>query len=237
MARWIGPDDDHIVDVLAAAEAWRDRCFIADGSLFGDENLWTLDNIRELRRRVIDDPVPGEGGFIDKFEKQLKSAPPPNQKVGGGGPVVSVLVPAFASDETEDKTQPHQTGLGVVRIESPGQRLPERTGAQGRRETRTGIYDAARSRAGVSVSGAGTVEVRASTIRVDSGGSALGLRRMARRNRQFGLAPDTSRNPVFPVPRSSGTKRQFRSQEADRRGVETPTARGDQAGGPRLADG
>ena len=76
MARWIGPDNDHIVDVLAAAEAWRDRCFIADGSLFGDENLWTLDNIRELRRRVIDDPVPGEGGFIDKFEKQLKPAPP-----------------------------------------------------------------------------------------------------------------------------------------------------------------
>ncbi len=76
MARWIGPDNDHIVDVLAAAGAWRDRCFMADGSLFGDENLWTLDNVRELRRRVIDDPVPGKDRFIDIFEKQLKPAPP-----------------------------------------------------------------------------------------------------------------------------------------------------------------
>ena len=75
MARWIGPEnEDHATAVLAAAYAWRERCFLADGSLFGDESLWTVENIRELRRRVIDNPIEGDADFIDKFEKQLKTA-------------------------------------------------------------------------------------------------------------------------------------------------------------------
>ncbi len=77
MARWIGPEHDHIDAVLAAAEAWRNRCFMIDGSLFGDENLWTLDNVQELRRRVIENPMEGTGlSFIDKLKEQLKSASP-----------------------------------------------------------------------------------------------------------------------------------------------------------------
>ena len=75
MSRWIGPEHDHIDAVLAAAEAWRKRCFEHDGSLFGDENLWTLDNVRELRRRVIENPMEDTGlSFIDKLEGQLKTA-------------------------------------------------------------------------------------------------------------------------------------------------------------------
>ena len=76
MARWIGPEHDHIDAVLAAAEAWRDRCFLADGSLFGDERLWTLGNIEEFRGRVIDDPIERKDKFINKLEEQLESASP-----------------------------------------------------------------------------------------------------------------------------------------------------------------
>ena len=75
MARWTGPEDDHVGAVLAAARAWRDRCFLADGSLFGDEKLWTLDNVGELRRRIIDKPH-DEGGFIVNLKEQLKTASP-----------------------------------------------------------------------------------------------------------------------------------------------------------------
>ena len=75
MARWIHPSHDHIDAVLAAADAWRERCFMADGSMFGDENLWTLDNIRELERCVMGGWTEAKGRFIDKFEDQLKSAP------------------------------------------------------------------------------------------------------------------------------------------------------------------
>ena len=75
MARWIGPEnEDHAKAVLDAACAWHKRCFLADGSLFGDESLWTVENIQELRRRVIDDPIEGDADFIDKFEEQLKTA-------------------------------------------------------------------------------------------------------------------------------------------------------------------
>ena len=50
MSRWIGPSPeyDYVNDILAAADAWRERCFMADGSVFGDEALWTSDNVREL---------------------------------------------------------------------------------------------------------------------------------------------------------------------------------------------
>ena len=50
MSRWIGPSPeyDYVNDILAAAGTWRDRCFMADGSVFGEEALWTPENVREL---------------------------------------------------------------------------------------------------------------------------------------------------------------------------------------------
>ena len=79
MSRWIGPtpEHDHIGAVLTSAEAWRERCFMTDGSLFGDEALWTRDNIRELKHRLIDNPREGTGrAFYERHEEQLRSGPP-----------------------------------------------------------------------------------------------------------------------------------------------------------------
>ena len=74
MSRWIG--DDHIDAVLSASDAWRERCFVADGSLFGAEPLWTLDNIRDLKRRFLEHPIEGaERSFFDKLKEQLHGAP------------------------------------------------------------------------------------------------------------------------------------------------------------------
>ena len=52
MARWIGPrpEYDYIDDILAAADEWKQRCLLADGSVFTDEPLWTLANIEEIER-------------------------------------------------------------------------------------------------------------------------------------------------------------------------------------------
>ena len=73
MARWIG--EDHLAAVLAAADAWRERCFLADGSLLGDGRLWTLENIREIKRRVMGHPIEGtELNFFQKLETQLDGA-------------------------------------------------------------------------------------------------------------------------------------------------------------------
>ena len=50
MPRWIreDPNQEYLNDILTAADVWRKRCFITDGSVFGDEALWTLQNVQEL---------------------------------------------------------------------------------------------------------------------------------------------------------------------------------------------
>ena len=65
MARWIG--HDHAGAVLGASDAWRERCFVADGSLFGGESLWNLENIRDLKGRFLGNPIEDAGRtFFDK---------------------------------------------------------------------------------------------------------------------------------------------------------------------------
>ena len=75
MARWIGPDRD-ISDVLAAAEAWRDRCFLGGGSVFGDEPLWTLDNVRRLRELCPTEKKEGDEEAWGRLTQQLSDATP-----------------------------------------------------------------------------------------------------------------------------------------------------------------
>ena len=51
MARWTAkrPNEEYLEDILSAADAWRERCLIEDGSVFLDEEkLWSRENIREL---------------------------------------------------------------------------------------------------------------------------------------------------------------------------------------------
>ena len=73
MSRWIGLD--HADAVLAAADAWRARCLRQDGSLFSDEEIWTLRNVRELKRRLTEYPLEGtEQNFNEKLKAQLEGA-------------------------------------------------------------------------------------------------------------------------------------------------------------------
>ena len=77
MARWIGPSPqhDHIRDLLAAAEVWRDRCLLEAGSVFSDASLWTLETMADLTGRLEVDPLDGQKAtFYEKLEVQLKGA-------------------------------------------------------------------------------------------------------------------------------------------------------------------
>ena len=56
MARWIGPEHDYIENILSAAEEWKQRCLLADGSVFTDESLWTPENIGDLEQLVENIP-------------------------------------------------------------------------------------------------------------------------------------------------------------------------------------
>ena len=57
MARWTGegPNQEYVEDILAAADAWRERCLMKNGSVFLDEELWSRENIQKLREACLPD--------------------------------------------------------------------------------------------------------------------------------------------------------------------------------------
>ena len=106
MSRWIGqsPDHDHIGDVLDASDAWRDRCLMADGSVFGEDALWTIPNIRELRERVQENPILGtDSTFYEKLSVQLKSAQPEVARLAAETLWFLFLLPWYESMKPETK--------------------------------------------------------------------------------------------------------------------------------------
>ena len=81
MARWIGPrpEYDYIDDILSAADEWKQRCLLADGSVFTDESLWTAANIEELEQLVgnieSSEEENGVYGWIQLIEKLKEERP------------------------------------------------------------------------------------------------------------------------------------------------------------------
>ena len=62
--------------VYAAASAWVDRALRADDSLFTPgKAIWTIENIREARKRFVDNPDESGGGFFEKLKGQLGCSP------------------------------------------------------------------------------------------------------------------------------------------------------------------
>lgn len=74
MARYNSERD--LSPILDAAQTWARNCFIADGSLFSDENLWRLEMVEELVTRFVDKPDLGSESFLAKLQRQLSEAPP-----------------------------------------------------------------------------------------------------------------------------------------------------------------
>ena len=74
MATWTGLA--HTTKVLAAADAWRQKCLLQDKSVFSELNLWTKENITELKTRFVDNPILGDKPFYDKLHDQIGGAKP-----------------------------------------------------------------------------------------------------------------------------------------------------------------
>lgn len=71
MARW-----HRSPEALEAAQRWRDRCLLADGSILSDKSLWTLQNLLYLEEFFVHNLDEGTGDFFEKLEAQLAPAPP-----------------------------------------------------------------------------------------------------------------------------------------------------------------
>lgn len=74
MSRWTGYTE--VVPVLEAGDAWRDRCFLGNTSIFTDQTLWTIGNVHELTNLYIGNPRTGKSDFLDKLEQQLAGSAP-----------------------------------------------------------------------------------------------------------------------------------------------------------------
>lgn len=102
MSRWIGLE--HVDAVLGAADSWRERCFLADGSLFGEESLWTLENVSDLKRRFLGNPIEdAKRSFFDKLREQLDGAPGEVVRLAAEVVWFLVLFPISRSTKPETK--------------------------------------------------------------------------------------------------------------------------------------
>ena len=63
-------------EILQAAERWRDDCLIAQGSIFGEDSLWTVQNVQLLKKHYSENLKKGKGDFFQQLEMQLSDAPP-----------------------------------------------------------------------------------------------------------------------------------------------------------------
>lgn len=92
MARWTGHPEIEIV--LAGAQAWRDRCLLSDGSLLTDQPLWTGDNVAELHRRFVDNPIEGsDQKFYEKLASQIAPASAPIKQLAAEALWFTILFP------------------------------------------------------------------------------------------------------------------------------------------------
>lgn len=52
-------------------DRWRQECLVDDGSLlFGDETIWSLENVELFHRAYKEQLNRGDGNFDEKFEAQ-----------------------------------------------------------------------------------------------------------------------------------------------------------------------
>ena len=92
--------------VLGASDAWREQCFTADGSLFDDESLWTLENIRDLKGQFQGNPIDGaDRTFFDKLREQLEGAPGEVVRLAAEVVWLLVLFPISRSTRPDTKRE------------------------------------------------------------------------------------------------------------------------------------
>ncbi|MGB6088518.1 MAG: hypothetical protein WA721_16660 [Candidatus Binataceae bacterium] len=83
---------------------------MADGSLFSEEALWTLENIRTLKQRYIENPIEGsERDFYDKLKEQLTGLSPEVLRLAAEVTWFMALFPHHSFFGTEKKIQQIRT--------------------------------------------------------------------------------------------------------------------------------
>src|SRR5216684_1622749 len=72
MGTWT--DLPHTAALLDAAEAWKQRCLLREQSILTNSELWSLQNLQQLRTLFVDNPIAGKRSFYDKLQEQISSS-------------------------------------------------------------------------------------------------------------------------------------------------------------------
>ena len=79
MSRYCGNKDS--TRVIEAAETWKERCLLENGSIFTDEAIWTPESLAELHHFYTENFDEGPDAFLVKLERQLEAAKSETKKL------------------------------------------------------------------------------------------------------------------------------------------------------------
>src|ERR1039457_6216073 len=94
-------DDRDSLPIISEAKAWVQKCLIEDGSMLGDEHLWTVKNLDALDKHFVESLDAGAGGFYEKLKCQLEEAPAPAKRLMAEMLWALFLFPSNISIETK----------------------------------------------------------------------------------------------------------------------------------------
>ncbi|QWF69690.1 AAA family ATPase [Methylomonas paludis] len=66
---------------MNAVSFWKDQALLADGSIFSQNQLWTLDNLAGLNKHFVQNLDAGNGDFLEKLYEQIEPASPGVQQL------------------------------------------------------------------------------------------------------------------------------------------------------------
>lgn len=100
----------------AAVERFKTHCLLSDGSLlFGDREVWTLDLLDDLRRRLVEGYIPGtDRNFEEKLSEQLEGAPETSRLAAETLVVYSLFVSSILSPWWKRELVNRALGAGGV---------------------------------------------------------------------------------------------------------------------------
>ena len=97
--------DHNATPIFEAAEEWRQKCLLADGSvLFPGQGIWGLPNIEQIRSAFVGNPQSGPETFLEKLRRQLTGRPDAVLQLAGELMWVALLFPSKIGAEKKRET-------------------------------------------------------------------------------------------------------------------------------------
>src|SRR5262249_25100754 len=90
--------------IVAAAEQWKQTCFLHDGSVLSNSRLWTVSNLTSLDQHFIQNPQHGDERFLEKLHRQLDETAPPVKQLAAELLWLLFLFPRNMSGETKRRS-------------------------------------------------------------------------------------------------------------------------------------